>query len=465
MSGAWWRFLAGGVGLALAPMWAAVAADEIVLANGRQLSGEVVERTPDHVRVRTVTGTTAAIVTYPAAQVKTAPEVPKTAAAPTPKATTPTTPTTPAGTKGVPPGKPEAPTARPAAPTTPTTPAAPTTRVARSRDEVEALIDQAGKTPPDWWESTKLDYPQTLDLTMPKPQPKEPWNPGKYLGAYMVSVINPNPAKWKGAAKLFVKVMEVNKNDADKVRQAMSQLVHIYGDLLADPARAAFWLRKAEKYAPLWAGEQVDLANCYFQLGNQQMAEDLLKRIGDDMTRDASVIRLWAAMGKSDIALKLADNKARDDDADVAHLVAGDVYRALGRYKEAMAEYQKAVNCPKERAGRDIKKNVKRAQNNLDAIKLVESLDLSRIPDGTYRGSGEGYRGEVVVVVTVAGGRIADVKVAQHKEDWFFTSLTVIPQRIIANQGVKGVDGVSGATMTCEAIINGTIKALGSGMK
>ena len=39
------------------------------------------------------------------------------------------------------------------------------------------------------------------------------------------------------------------------------------------------------------------------------------------------------------------------------------------------------------------------------------------------------------------------------------------PAKIIAKQGVKGVDATSNATITSEAIINGTAKALASGAK
>jgi uncharacterized protein with FMN-binding domain len=65
----------------------------------------------------------------------------------------------------------------------------------------------------------------------------------------------------------------------------------------------------------------------------------------------------------------------------------------------------------------------------------------------------------------VQKGKIESVQVTQCKDDWFYTSLTEIPRQIIEKQGVKGVDAVTGATISSEGIINATAKALGSGMR
>jgi len=39
------------------------------------------------------------------------------------------------------------------------------TAIARSRAEVEALIAQAGTTPPEWWPKVEVKHPPTLNLT------------------------------------------------------------------------------------------------------------------------------------------------------------------------------------------------------------------------------------------------------------------------------------------------------------
>jgi uncharacterized protein with FMN-binding domain len=68
------------------------------------------------------------------------------------------------------------------------------------------------------------------------------------------------------------------------------------------------------------------------------------------------------------------------------------------------------------------------------------------------------------VELVVAGGRIDSVKVAKHKDDIFFTSLTDVPKAIVDRQGLGGIDAVSGATVTSMAIVNAAAKALASGM-
>ena len=69
---------------------------------------------------------------------------------------------------------------------------------------------------------------------------------------------------------------------------------------------------------------------------------------------------------------------------------------------------------------RDIQQNKKRAQASIDAIQLVEALDLKKIKDGKYPGSSIGYAGPVDVEVTVSGGKIADVKITQHHEKQYY---------------------------------------------
>jgi uncharacterized protein with FMN-binding domain len=57
------------------------------------------------------------------------------------------------------------------------------------------------------------------------------------------------------------------------------------------------------------------------------------------------------------------------------------------------------------------------------------------------------------------------VRVTSHREKQFYSSLTDTPQKILKKQSVKGVDATSGATITSEAIINATAKAIAGGMK
>jgi uncharacterized protein with FMN-binding domain len=74
--------------------------------------------------------------------------------------------------------------------------------------------------------------------------------------------------------------------------------------------------------------------------------------------------------------------------------------------------------------------------------------------DGTYYGTGTGYRPGLVVEVIIEGGQIVSVQVVEHDERdqryWGYPVIA-IPEAIIAAQSTD-VDNISGATMTCDGI-------------
>ncbi|MCX5684720.1 MAG: FMN-binding protein, partial [Planctomycetota bacterium] len=312
-------------------------------------------------------------------------------------------------------------------------------------------------TAPDWWNSVPLNYPPTLDLTWTDPKPKEPWTPSKNVGQYFWSVINENPGKWREGVKLGHHLLSVNKDNPAVLHKVMNSLGGMYHNLLGDWARAAFWWRKAG-YT-----DDIDLAHCYWKLGSREMALAILNKFPADDTRHGSIIKLWADMGDFDKALALAETTAREEDPDVAFLAAGDACRMAGRYAQALAYYQKVLTTP---AGqRDFKQNKNRAQASIDAIGAAEGLDLSKVRDGEYTATSMGYAGPLDVAVEIKGGKILSVKVTRHQEKQFYTALTDTPAQIVARQGIKGVDAVTSATITSEAIMNATVKALAKGMQ
>ncbi len=328
----------------------------------------------------------------------------------------------------------------------------------RSRAEVEALIAEAGSTPPDWWDSTPLEYPKTLDLTWTKPT--GPWNPQRNLGQYLFSVIDANPNKGPSGARLLHHTLTVNKDRPDKLKQSMLQLGHVYVDVLEDYARGAFWLRKAEGMGGgLQLNWRVKLALCYWKLGSKQMAVEVLSR---RRVVNPGVIKLWSDMGELQKAVSLAKVLARRY-PDLGSLAAADAYRLHGRYREAEACYQKVLSL--NQGSGALKRNKERARANLQALKAFEALDLTRVPDGTYRSKCMGFRGEITVEVTVKDARIESVKIADHREDRALSAFVAIPRRIVEKQGLNDVDAVSGATVTAHAVLNATAKALAAAMK
>jgi len=328
----------------------------------------------------------------------------------------------------------------------------------RTKAEVDALIAKDGPAPPDWWNNTPLNFPKTLDLTMGPPKTKN-WDPNANVGQYFWSTINENPSKWKEGVKFAAHLLTLNKDDEKKAGTAMHQMAHLYKDCLNDYSRAAYWLLQAGEK------ETEDLAYCYYQMGAKDTAKDLLTKVGPDYTRHGTVIKMWSDLGEYETALKLADAKAKDGSQDIAYLMAGDACRKQGKFKEALDFYAKVLTADPQKVGRDFKQSKDRAQANIDAVKLFDTLDLSKVPDGAYTSSSVGYTGPVKVEVTMKGGKIADIKITDHHEKQFYGAITETPRRIIEKQSVKGIDTFSSATITSEAIINATAKALSAAMK
>jgi len=336
-------------------------------------------------------------------------------------------------------------------------------RPKRTKSEVDALIKEAGRTPPDWWDSVELKYPRTLRMDWPQPRKGEKWTPSKYPGQYVISVINPNQSRWREGARLFHHMLTVNKSNRSALAKTMDRLGHIYGNLLGDYPRAAFWWRAAEKTGMATAHVTLCLANCYWQLGSKDLAKGRLRRISGANT---TVIKLWSEMGDLNKALSLAKTAARGRFPQGAWFAAGNACRSHERYDDAIEYYEKivAMRATGKRA-EGINRFKRRAREAIQTIKVFEALDLSKIADGAYRGSADAFRGNLEVEVNVQSGRIESVRVTQHKEDWFYTSLTTIPARIVEAQGLKGVDAVTGATYTSVAIVNAAANALGRAMR
>jgi len=88
-------------------------------------------------------------------------------------------------------------------------------------------------------------------------------------------------------------------------------------------------------------------------------------------------------------------------------------------------------------------------------------IDLASIPDGTYKGAGEGLFGPIEVSVTVAGGKMTKVEVTSYSDTPEIAGQAVkgVPRAMLETQKVE-VDAVSGATFTSKGIIQAVKDAL-----
>jgi fumarate reductase flavoprotein subunit len=87
-------------------------------------------------------------------------------------------------------------------------------------------------------------------------------------------------------------------------------------------------------------------------------------------------------------------------------------------------------------------------------ITTQEQTTQQAIVDGSYTAAGVGKNGDVQVTVVFEYGAIASVTVGDNQETEAIASAAIeaVPERIVKNQSVA-VDIVSGATVTCQAIL------------
>jgi uncharacterized protein with FMN-binding domain len=335
---------------------------------------------------------------------------------------------------------------------------------ARTKAEVDKLIDEAGKTPPPWWDSTPLTIPPGIDLT---------WTPRPAAGQqsmvlYVFNTIMPNAGRWREGVKLLQHTLTLNKDKPAAQQSAAQWLTLLYTKMLRDYARGAFWARKMSGPA-----SDMYLVECYLKLGCRPEAVNLLNKIGANKQPNPMVIMLWGELGDAKTAMQWAEDMAVKSTQPILsamlYLAAGDACQQAGDVPNTLKYYGKVLAVPEDKNNANLNRALQRyqgfAKSRLEATKLIDGLDLNKIPDGVYKDSSIGYVGALEVTVTVKDHRLEKVEVTNHKENRAYSSITEVPQNILNKQSVKGVDMVTGATITSEAIINASAKALSGAQK
>jgi len=322
---------------------------------------------------------------------------------------------------------------------------------------VEQLIRTTGASKPDWYDSTKLNYPSTMDLNWPMPAPK-PWNNKKNIGQFLWDVINPNQGRWREGVRFMYFLIEKHSDGSHANNMAKKALASMYFRLFQDYPRAAYWWRQAS----LKSNDpgHILLAECYFRMGSEEMAMAALA----GKPANTQTVKLLGAMGKTDQAIRLADALARSRQPHELFLLAGDALALAGQYQKAITYYRKVLTDPRKPRNKQYEnRQFARARESIAAIQLFELLDVSKLKDGTYTDSATGYNGPIRVEAKVAGGRITSLRVVSHREKQYYSALRDAPAQIMSKQSVKDIDATSRATITAQAIVNATAKALNKG--
>ena len=217
----------------------------------------------------------------------------------------------------------------------------PSGTIKRSTSEINQIIEEVGSTMPDWYESTQLDYPPTLDLAWPI-KPEGSWNNRKNMGQFIWDVINPNPSRWRSGIKLVHHCMTLHEGQAALLKRDQQTLGRMYFDLLQDYPRAAYWLRKGgvEK----GQGTAVRLAECYWRLGNRQMATPYLVSRTYNAGAAASAIKLYGNMEMLTEAMKMTQRIADSAASYEGFIAAGDALRQAGRFDQAIDFYNRVLS-------------------------------------------------------------------------------------------------------------------------
>jgi uncharacterized protein with FMN-binding domain len=279
------------------------------------------------------------------------------------------------------------------------------------------------------------------------------------MGQFLWSVVNENPSRWHSGIKLVHHCLTLHKDDKVLLQRDMQRLGSMYFTLLQDYPRAAFWLQKAKPSVSQADG--VRLAECYWRLGNRDMALEMLR--GKSLALES--IKLLGDMHEVDGAITVTKAFSRTNADNEAYLLAGDALRQAGQLDQAVTYYQKVVDADNFR-NKEYKDRIQaRARDSIEAISLYDKADVSKVADGKYSGNSIGYNGRLDVEVTVANGRIQAVRITAHLEKQFYAALTDTPANIISTQSIQNIDATSGATITSQAIVNATARALAKGAK
>lgn len=293
-----------------------------------------------------------------------------------------------------------------------------TTSTSAAKPSLAAALARL-KVPPDWFDSVKVSYDTT-----------KPWKDARLEVRRLLGLGG-------ASAREAIKITYIYKQKNDIGNG------HEYPMYLFMGGEYAWAIPEYVKFLAATQDEDTHsrlcLAACYRHFGEYAKAIEVLS---------VAMARLpgppWRIAREADV-----------------HDVLGDVFADMGDLAQARQHYEKAValyptsNQPFGR--QELHRRAAKVQAKIDLLDR-RAIESGQLRDGIFTGKSLGYNGDVEVTVTIKSGKIADIQV-KHEEKIDLGATVVIPERIIAKQSLK-VDGISGATVTYDALVDAAFQAL-----
>lgn len=303
-----------------------------------------------------------------------------------------------------------------------------TQKVTGTPEFVNAMTNQ--KIPPDWYAAVQPRYDTS-----------KPWSEAR-LEIRRLLGIN-DPQKTREAVKLTC--LYSLKNDINDGHE-LPMYLFMGGEAAWAIVEYESYLARVLKERPQGYTEAfVKLSSCYSHFGEYDRALATMER---------AIKHLPAP--PHDIGARANIENHR-----------GDIYGQRGDIKEATKHYRESIRLfptAKPQFGRHLlKRRAQKVERKLARLQHA-NLDIANLRDGSYTGMTLGYAKDLTATVKIRGGRIADVSI-KHFEKIDLGATKTIPKQIIAKQSLE-IDSITGATVTCEAIVDATHQALlKAGMK
>jgi uncharacterized protein with FMN-binding domain len=272
------------------------------------------------------------------------------------------------------------------------------------------------KIPPPWLEAVPVDVP-----------PSTPWN--KAWDRIEVLLMTADPADRRKAVKLAY-VYQTNGIARDGMPAATYFLA----------GETACALVEHRKLTNMNAVALMRLASCYRHFKEYTQALAAL-----DEARKYLAEPPWRSYQEAQVLEVRGDVLAEQGNAALAKAA----YHQATSIFEAIPQ-QPPIQLAASRAAARVK--AKADLLDRDALKTVQ------LRDGTFSATVFGYSDNIRATVTVRKNRIETVEL-DHREKADLGARSILPERIVREQSVE-VDGITGATVTSQAIKGAVFQAL-----